>query len=111
MNDSGDSTDVRGLPEFGEGSKFVVPVVLERGEGDVDSDLISEFEAIGYGPRGIGDANGNFVDTMGFDAVTGGGFGDVHDRQARIFDFRSVAVRGKSEPGFSGNLCCHFMEG
>ena len=79
MDDSSDSADVCGLAELDEGSKFVVPVVFEGGECDIDSNFVAEFEAVGDGPGGIGDANGDFVDVMGFDAVTGGGFGDVDD--------------------------------
>ena len=80
MDDSSDSADVCGLAEFDEGSDFVVPVVFEGGEGDIDSDFVAKLEAVGDAPRGIGDANGDFVDVMGFDTVTGGGFGDVDDR-------------------------------
>ena len=79
MDDSSDSADICGLAELYEVSNFVVPVVFEGGEGDIDPDFVAKLEAVGDGPGGIGDTNGDFVDVMGFDAVTGGGFGDVDD--------------------------------
>jgi len=63
--------------DFIDAALFTAPSVSERLDGNVESDLVPEFEAVGHGSRWGGDAYMRSFDGMLFDT-------DIHGARSEL---------------------------